>query len=321
MGTRWTRCCCWYMYYLLGTAIMIASGLNPVIYNGKETTDCGGSDQDHELMEVLKTAIQQLGPPGCNPPRNASCQEILYCFPLTPSGYYQIHAPNGSLVQVYCDMEGTHCGEKGGWTRVSNVNMSQSSASCPQGLTKKTTILDAVHVGCGRKNTTIGCQSTSFSVFGLVYSRVCGQVVGYIYGGPDAFNASVTDSGITIDHAYVDGASITYGMNPRKHIWTYAIGTVPGRTDTFDCPCNQGSSIMTPPYVGNDYYCESGIDTLWDGKQCTDLEGPCCNHLDMPWFTRTLVGPTNEDIELRVCGDDFTSDEDTVITRIELYVR
>ena len=66
----------------------------------------------------------QLGPPGCNPPKNRSCQEILYCFPSASSGYYQITAPNGSLVKVYCDMEGINCGGEGGWTRVAYVNMS-----------------------------------------------------------------------------------------------------------------------------------------------------------------------------------------------------
>ena len=65
--------------------------------------------QGQQLMETLGQVQQQLGPPGCNPPKNRSCQEILYCFPSAPSGYYQIRVPNGSLVQVYCYMEGTNC--------------------------------------------------------------------------------------------------------------------------------------------------------------------------------------------------------------------
>ena len=38
---------------------------------------------------------------------------------------------NGSIVQVYCDMEGTRCGAEGGRTRVAFVNMSEPGATCP----------------------------------------------------------------------------------------------------------------------------------------------------------------------------------------------
>ena len=88
-------------------------------------------------MESIKQIEQLLGPPGCNPPRNRSCQEILYCFPSAPSGYHKIRTPNCSLVEVYCDIEGTNCGGQGGWMRVTHVNMSQYSASCPEGLEQK----------------------------------------------------------------------------------------------------------------------------------------------------------------------------------------
>ena len=118
----------------------VVSGFTPVIYNPQATPECGQGNplQDDQLMEALSKIHQELGPPGCNPPQNRSCQEIFYCFPSAPSGKYQIRVPNGSLVQVYCDMEGTNCGGEGGWTRVAYVNMSQSGATCPQGLTQAT---------------------------------------------------------------------------------------------------------------------------------------------------------------------------------------
>ena len=145
-----------------------------------------------------------------------SCQEILRCFPSAPSGYYQIHVPNGSLVQVYCDMERTNCGGQRGWTRVAYVNMSQSGSTCPQGLTERT--FSGLTL-CGR-NTT-GCQGTWVSTLGLNYSRVCGQLLGYQWGTPDGFGRSIQTG---ISSSYVDGASITYGTSSRKHIWTYANG-------------------------------------------------------------------------------------------------
>ena len=109
-----------YYYLLLAGGVSVVSGFTPVTYPARVSSECGQYDplQDEQLTEALRQVHQQLGPPGCNPPRNISCQRILHCFPSAPSGYYQITAPNGSLVPVYCDMEGTNCGGEGGWTRV-----------------------------------------------------------------------------------------------------------------------------------------------------------------------------------------------------------
>ena len=277
-------------------------------------------------MEALKQIQQQLGPPGCNPPTNTSCQAILYCFPSASSGYYQIHAANGSVVQVYCDMEGTNCGGVKGWTRVAYVNMTEPGATCTQGLTQKD--ISGLTL-CGRNNT--GCQGTVFSVFGLNYSRVCGQLRGYQYGTPDGVRAYQINNSKNIDDVYVDGVSITYGSAPRKHIWTYADGHDLG-THPSACPCNSGSTAQVPLYISS-YYCETGRnlpsgfnfelysnDTLWDGQQCVGPEAPCCTHPNMPWFLKTLSETTTDDIEVRVCGDEGTVNEDTLLQVIELFV-
>ena len=90
-----------------------------------------------------------------------------------------------------------------------------------------------------------------FSTLGLNYSKVCGQLRGYQFGGPDGFR-SYYSSYLTIDDTYVDGVSITYGSAPRKHIWTYANGLnfgFPG-IPTVVCPCNTGSGFSSPPFVG-----------------------------------------------------------------------
>ena len=152
----------------------VVSGFTPVTYPARVSSECGQYDplQDEQLIEALGQIHPQLGPPGSNPPKNKTCQTILHCFPSAPSGYYQITAPNGSLVQVYCDMEGTNCGGEGGWTRVAYVNMSQSGATCPQGLTQR--FLSGSSY-CGR-SIFAGCQSTVFSTHGLSYSRVCGRL-------------------------------------------------------------------------------------------------------------------------------------------------
>ena len=173
------------------------------------------------------------------------------------------------------------------------VNMSQSGATCPQGLTQRT--LSGLTL-CGRNNA--GCQSTVFSTLGLNYSQVCGQLRGYYFGTPDAFHPYNATPTLTLDNAYVDGI---FGNAPRRHIWTYASGLNLNYTrgKTYECPCNTGIDTKTPPYVGSDYYCETAFhgstcchpniifklypdDPLWDGQKCVGIEAPCCTHPNMP---------------------------------------
>ena len=92
---------------------------------------------------------------------------------------------------------------------------------------------------------------------------------------------------------------------------------------TCSCLCNSDRTAQVPPYVGRDYYCETGYngcwsftnifsnDPLWDGQQCVGVEAPCCTHPNMPWFTKTLGETTTEDIQLRLCNDHGIGDEET----------
>ena len=126
-------------FSVLCNCILVATGLIPLELSiDKTTAKCGAEfdpQLDGQIMQTLLQAQQQLKPPGCNPPKNGSCQEILYCFPSASSGYYQIHTLNSSISRVYCDMTGNNCGGTQGWTRVTYVNMLQPNATCPQGLT------------------------------------------------------------------------------------------------------------------------------------------------------------------------------------------
>ena len=90
-------------------------------------------------------------------------------------------------------------------------------------------------------------------------------------------------------------------------------------------------AAQAPDYIGNSYCCESGnsassyktnllytSDPLWDGQQC---EGQCCsNGNSPPWFSVELSNTTTDDIEVRVCGDEGTSNEDTPIQLMEIYI-
>ena len=268
-------------------------------------------------------------PTSCFQFYNFSCLDIYETNPDVKSGYYNITMNNGSIVTVYCDMEGINCDGDGGWTRVAYLNMTEPGTTCPSGL-NQTGYININHDVCGRPNPSgPGCDSTFFSTYSLDYSNVCGQVRGYQYGSPDAFNTGNSD----IESYYIDGIPITYGSNPRQHIWTYAGGWAETSLVLRSCPCNNGSIASPPSFVNNDYYCESGLpsppksevlfadDPLWDGQNCNGHESTCCTNLNMPWFLKTLNESTTDDIELRVCSDQGQPNEDTPLYIIELYVK
>ena len=125
----------------------------------------------------------------------------------------------------------------------------------------------------------------------------------------------------------MDGISITHG-SPRAHIWSYVVGV----TEHFnDRPCANSLERQPQSFVGDNYYCESGNSTnhfseghlfpndrLWDGLQC---EGNCCTgSKSPPWFSVQLPGPTNDTLEVRICGDESTGNEDTPVELLKLYV-
>ena len=230
-------------------------------------------------------------------------------------------------------MKGTMCDGRGGWTRVGYLNMTHPGAECPPGLTehKYRNLKNEV---CGRPHRSGGgCASTTFSTLGLSYYKVCGQVRGYQFNSPDAF----VPLGRGIDSFYVDGISITYGKNPRKHLWTYACGLQEDRRDAVGCPCNKGyrgGRNVVSSFIRNHYYCESALnprtswkavlyasDPLWDRKNCDSLESTCCTNRKMPWFYRLLEDTIKDDIELRVCSDQGYNDEGIPLDIIEIYVQ
>ena len=133
----------------------------------------------------------------------------------------------------------------------------------------------------------------------------------------------------------VTGMSITCDTNPHKHIWSYAGSYRPVTLPVWAvCSCNSelASSQSSPSlFVGNNYYCESGVQVsnsegtylngpLWDGQTCPGNEASRCTVSKIPRFLKSLRGVVNDDIEMRLCGNEVTNDEDTFIELIEIYV-
>ena len=261
----------------------------------------------------------------------SSCKEIKELNPKSLSGYYWIKASGNSSTQVYCDMAKTCGGVTGGWMRVVKINMTNSSHTCPSGLKTLTSPkrLCAMNINGG------GCSSATVNLHGVEYTRVCGKIIGYQQKTPDAFYPYHSDRALTIDDQYVDGISLTHGRNPRKHIWTFAVANDEFSFDNDDvCPCtnvNNTATISIPPYIGNDYFCDTGSeassqyifypnDPLWDGQGCGQLN-TCCSFNNPPWFMKELASSTSDDIEMRLCADQLRNNEDINFESIELYVQ
>ena len=198
-----------------------------------------------------------------------------------------------------------NCGGTQGWRRVGYLDMTDPSQSCPSGLALK--YYSPGMRMCGRAtNDTAGCWSTFYSTGGY----------------------------------YVEGVSLTHGQSGnRTHIWSFTSGlseVYGGRWQTEFCQCAVASAPQSPPFVGNDYFCESGLhtphhaapaywvifpdDPLWDGQNCVSSSS-CCQFNNPPYFTKTLPAPTGDDIELRICAEEYYVHSDSPIDQVELYVQ
>ena len=224
-----------------------------------------------------------------------------------------------------------NCGE-GEWYRVAYLNMSDPTQQCPSAWRE----YNSNGIRACARPTSGGCPGKIYNVnHDRRYSKICGRVIGYQYGSPDAF----AEGDRSIDSSYMDGVSITRGM-PRVHIWSYvAAASERGRCDRGirNCPCSSFPGGHGPPsFVGNNFYCESAYqgnclnsriffpnDPLWDGQQCNN-EGTCCTGDGVntpPWFRVALPDQTSDDIEVRICHNQRTNDEETPIQLLEIYIQ
>ena len=244
---------------------------------------------------------------------------------------------NQSLTeQIIYNTVGRECGGTWGWRRAVYLDMTDPNTNCPSGwnmtgYSKRT---------CGRNSTGWRtCDTVFFPVSGGPYSQVCGRIRAYQYGLPYAFLGYNLGGQTTIDSVYFAGVAVMHG-SPRQHIWTFAAepwenGTQP--TATYHCPCDMSGIIPIPPFVGEDYFCESGYvhpgyrnntewytlhsnDTLWDGEDCHSTS-TCCSFHNPPYFTKILNQTTSDDLELRMCSFYPINTENMAVELVELYVK
>ena len=287
----------------------------------QQTIERDIKNKSGEEVEQINTPCT-LGMTKDSPAR--SCHQIHQCNPKAPSQSYWLETVVGqirTIRPVHCSMDSWHCGSKG-WTRIAYINMTEDGAQCPTSLRT----ISSPKKLCGRKSYNVGsCSLVTFPTKGMRYSKICGQAVGYQYYSMDAFQGPRD-----INTYYVDGMSITYG-SPRKHIWTYAVGLSDdyNYNGVYNCPCAKYPGTVSPSFVGDHYYCESGNmgafentlyidDPLWDGEGCGDGNN-CCAQPGMPWYCRTLPKEVEGDIEVRICANSRS--EELYLELLEIYIQ
>ena len=279
------------------------------------------------LTKSLKSCVEALSetvscsgppPPPAPPAKPISCKEILEKNPNSKNGEYTLYDPVAKKdYKAHCVMTGEQqCGNIKGYTYVYEI---APSKECPVGFIKTNSL-------CTRPPTKSGgCFSFTVSTHGINYARVCILFYGYQVGTPDGVSGSNRPG--SIDEAYVDGVSITHGKSPRKHIWTYMASQSEKKPI---CPCSTGSTVKVPDFIGKNYRCESGNpdetavsgklyneDMLWDGYDCNDVEDSCCGNR---YTYAVLPSSTTDDIDVRVCTDEATTDEDIAIYGVRMLV-
>lgn len=229
---------------------------------------------------------------------------------------HQLKNMQGDITNSYT------CGNTGGWRRVVYLDMTDSSSTCPTGwnmteYSKRT---------CGRASTgSHTCDSVTFPVSGGEYSRVCGRIKAYQWGLTEAFRHGNLTNGVTVVHG-----------NPPEHVWSFAAGQSEGNpTSNSICPCDASYDKSASPFVGEDYFCESGVnepwdpkrhftlhshDTLWDGADCLP-SSTCCSLHNPPYFVKQLHTSTTNDIEARICLQLQSHRANIAVELLELYVQ
>ena len=197
----------------------------------------------HSDLEMLVSSFNKLGTDSSYPGK--SCRDIYDNNMASRglSGEYWIETDD--VYKVYCDMELSCGGIKGGWMRIAQLDTNQGDA-CPTDWRPVTTPRPL----CRGSGSRAGCYSAYFPNNKAEYSSICGKLKGYQQGTPAAFLANFAKAK-SIDDPYLDGVSITVGY-PRKHVWSYAAGyskTYDTSSSKINCPCAKYPGAAPPIYV------------------------------------------------------------------------
>ena len=137
------------------------------VINTNEQAICP-SDEVREM--VRDEIVQDIQNMICNTTLPTCCVGQTQASPVTscsalpancPSDYYWVSSSSGTAVQVYCDMDRVcGCSNTGGWTRVTNLNMSDPSEQCPGECVLQSYRSEPRRL-CGRRDSSVTVQDVS----------------------------------------------------------------------------------------------------------------------------------------------------------------
>ena len=213
------------------------------------------------------------------------------------------------------------------------INITNPNQQCPQGLQ----LIDYSIRSCGRTQLSAGlCSSVMFPVGGVQYRQVCGRAIGYrfVHNYTHSLDTILQVGILSMLHMSMD--SVSRMDNLHAHISGRLLVVIlmePGDTDAHvRCPCDEGNTFGSPPFVGNDYFCDSVAtsnnynvnpfrlhpdNALWDGQSSLNT---CYNNNNPPWFTKTLSTPTTDDIELQMCFYNPSVHANIGLQLMEIYI-
>ncbi len=226
----------------------------------------------------------------------SSCAEIKQHQPSSTSGYYSIKLSSGQSISVFCNMDKVCGGITGGWTRIAKLNPDL----CPDKF--KTVRYQGAHKSCTFMYSVPGCSLITYKTSNIQFSHVCGKVRGYRIGTPDGFRGGVHKHS-SLGSNSVDGIIISAGTH---HIWTFT---------GINCVCGHAPFYMGHRFSCSHTFCDarrSFCELLFTNNRC----GPYA-----PWFYTRLENYTSTDVQVRVCRDESSENEDIPIASLELYVQ
>ena len=328
--------CCTVLSLLCSVVVITTSIASLVVSLQTTTKKSNNNATEDEITQCCFKYLNTENSSNCfsedvPPLAYSSCARWKQVDMSLPSGDYWLMADNGPMVRHYCDMTLSCGGITGGWTRIVHLDTQNIATGCPAEFRgKKVTFtdekplkegcqLDSLRTCAFQPNEFNSCSKVTLHT-DLPYSRVCGRIIGYPLESVNVIkNKSSTESYSQSDIR--DSITISHGSES-SHIWTFAVASSRGRG--MNCHCNTSEwreaenqhSFCDSPVDDERNFVYEFVDPLWDSISC----GKSTDN-SPPWFYRSLLHNTSDDIVLSMCKYEAVNGMEIGIQILDILVQ